>query len=354
MNKDLIKKLQLYRTENVGTVTYRTLINKYSPEEAVAKVREMAAHGGKASINIPSIHAIEQEMFITHGLGAKIIETNINHIHYPPILTILGKEELLERQIISGIGTRLPSIQGLQYTKYIVEYLGSKGYVLLSGFAKGIDTQVHESTLKTGTIAFLPCGIDVIFPSVNYILYNKMKTEGLLITDRPLGQQAVVRNFPLRNRYLVLLSKALLVLEAKINSGSIMTGNFALKYKVPLFAVPGHPLDIRYSGNNILIKNGAILLDHPDQVIERINNQDLLKETSLKSFNIPFTGDEYVTDTMRRKVILVLNQIPVSLERICEYTMLSLGEVNYIVLELELAGKIERSIDDKISMIYSE
>lgn len=133
-----------------------------------------------------------------------------------------------------------------------------------------------------------------------------------------------------------------------------MTGNFALKYKVPLFAVPGHPLDIRYSGNNILIKNGAILLDHPDQVIERINNQDLLKETSLKSFNIPFTGDEYVTDTMRRKVILVLNQIPVSLERICEYTMLSLGEVNYIVLELELAGKIERSIDDKISMIYSE
>lgn len=356
--KIIEKKLQLYRTENVGPVTYHTLVNKYGLDGALIKIEQMASEGGKKNLKIPKLEDVQMEIFRTEELKGEIIESTSSFFplidyqeQFPPILTILGKKELLKEDLVTIIGTRMPSLQGIQYTKHICEYLNNQNQIMMSGFAKGIDSVVHENAKLT--IGFLPCGIDVIFPPVNTLLYNQLKKIGLLVTDRPLGQSPIVQNFPQRNKYMTLLSKALVITEAKLNSGSIMTGNFGLKYNKTVFAVPGHPLDIRYAGNNYLLKNGALILDRPEIVSEYMKKK-ICKDNSINQEKKSYLEleDKNIKDIMRKKLLGILSSIPVSIEVISEHTGFSIGEVNYIVIELELANKIERTIDNKISLQY--
>jgi DNA processing protein len=343
-NNNLVTKLRIYRTENIGTITYKMLINKYGINNVIDTISEIAHINGKKDLNIPSVEDMELEINNHHKIGAKIIQEEDEYfpreiLDFPPILSVLGNQELLTKDIIAVIGTRLPSLQGMQYTKHICEILGNHGYIITSGFAKGIDTITHEASLKTGTIAILPCGINVIFPSVNMFLYNKIQQEGLLITDRPFHQQARAQNFPQRNKLLAALSLGVIVTEATLQSGSLMTANFSRKLKKPVFSVPGHPLDMRYSGNNNIIKNGGILIDKPQTIIDYLHNN--LKESTY-TYPLDLHLDSNITPHIRQSILHIISMAPISVEDICIYTNFSLGEVNYVLLELEIIGKLER------------
>lgn len=353
-NNKLIEKMRLYRTENIGAITYKILLSRYSLEDAVEAAAHMAMMGGKKDLKIPSKKEMEEEIYLHEKIGAEILQEEDEDFpiapyrDFPPIISILGDKSLLKKNLIGVVGTRLPSLQGMQYTKYICEFLGEHHYVIVSGFAKGIDTISHESSLKTGTIALLPCGIDVIFPAINMLLYNKIKNQGLLMTDRPLQQQALSKNFPQRNKLLAAICEGVVITEATLQSGSMMTANFAKKIQKPIFSVPGHPLDSRYSGNNNIIKNGGILIEKAETIIEYLKNH--LKEEKLH-FLEEFPFDSNVNNYMRNKILQLISFVPTSIEDICIYSGYSLGEVNYILIELELSGGLERLPNGQVSLI---
>lgn len=357
-NNELINILRLYRSENVGPVTYRLLINKYGIKNSIEAI-ENILHKGRQIKNIPTIEAIEAEILNHENINSEILHYNHKDFpkdlydaygDFPPILSVTGNKDLLKKNMVGVIGTRLPSLQGLQYTKYICEELGKENYVILSGFAKGIDTVAHESSLKTGTIALIPCGMNIIFPPINKFLYKEIKDSGLIITDRPFNQNATSRNFPLRNKLLSFFVDALVVTEATLQSGSLMTCNFANKINKPIFSVPGHPLDLRYAGNNYLIQKGATLINHPSTIIEYLKGN--LKESKENLYdNSRYTINENVTEIMRDNIKKIIGFSPVSLESICEYSGYSIGEVNYILLELEILGKLERLFNGHVALV---
>ena len=236
----------------------------------------------------------------------------------------------------------------LQYTKYICEELGKENYLILSGFATGIDTAAYESSLKTGTIALMPCGINIVFPTVNKFLYKEIKDNGLIITDRPFNQNPISKNFPLRNKLLSFFADGIVVTEATLQSGTLMTCNFAKKINKPIFSVPGHPLDLRYAGNNFLIQQGASLIDSVQTIIQyyKKNLQESLEDIYIKNII-----NDNITDKMRENIIKIIGFTPVSLENICEYSGYSIGEVNYILLELEVLGKLERLFNGYVCLV---
>lgn len=356
-NKNLHNILRLYRTENIGPVTYRLLVNKYGLNNSFNFINEIGKINGK-NIKIPTLEMIDNEILQHENYNSQILTyedesfpKNLYNLYdsFPPILSVLGNIDLLKKNLLAIIGTRLPSLQGIQYTKYLCENLGKSSYVNISGLAKGIDTIVHESSLKTGTIAFIPCGINVIFPEINRFLFQNIKNEGLIVTDRPFNQQATNSNFHLRNKLMTFFADGIVITEATLQSGTLSTANFAKKINKPIFSVPGHPLDYRYGGNNYLIQNGAYLINSYESIIETLNKK--CKEPVFHNIHINSNINDNVSDTMRNNVKKIINYIPLSIEDICIHTGYSLGEVNYILLELEILGLVERLFNGHVSYI---
>jgi DNA processing protein len=354
-NLNLLKILRLYRTENIGPVNYRLIINKYGINNSFDFIENIGKINGK-KINIPNILDIEKEIEDHAGFGGEILTYENDFFpkdlynmynSFPPILSTIGDKNLLKKNLLAIIGTRLPSLQGVQYTKYLCETLGKEGYINISGFAKGIDTVVHESSLKYGTIAFIPSGINIIFPEINKFLFNSIKEKGLIITDRAFNQQATSSNFHLRNKLMGFFAKGIIVTEATLQSGTLSTASFAKKINKPIFSVPGHPLDYRYGGNNYLIQHGAFLVDSAESIIKIVKNK--CKEEQLSIDNIEINNE--VSQLMKERVKSLLSYVPISIEDICIYTGYSLGEVNYILLELEILGYIERLFNGYICMV---
>lgn len=358
-NNNILNILRLYRTENIGPVNYRILFNKYGLENSFDFIENIGKINGK-KVNIPTLNNIEEEIEKHKEFGSEILTYNGEFFpkslydmydSFPPVLSILGDKSLLKKNLLAIIGTRLPSLQGIQYTKYLCENLGKEGYVNISGFAKGIDTVVHESSLKYGTIAFIPSGINIIFPEINKFLFNNIKNQGLIVTDRPFNQQAMSSNFHLRNKLIGFFAEGILVTEATLQSGTLSTVAFGKKINKPIFSVPGHPLDFRYGGNNYLIQNGGYLVDSYESIIKILKNKCKEKD-HFNIFNRPNIDiNDKVSDLMRDKIKKLLNYVPISIEDICTYTGYSLGEVNYILLELEILGYVERLFNGHVSYI---
>jgi DNA processing protein len=353
-NNNLSHILRLYRSENVGPVTYRLLTDKYGIKNSIEALENMLK---EKKNNIPNMESIYKEIEDHTNINSEILyydhkdfpkDLYDKYGDFPPVLSVLGNKDLLKKNIIGVIGTRLPSLQGLQYTKYICEELGKENYVVLSGFAKGIDTVAHESSLKTGTIALMPCGINIIFPTVNKFLYKEIKDSGLIMTDRPFNQNPISKNFPLRNKLLSFFVDGVVVTEATLQSGTLMTCNFATKINKHIFSVPGHPLDLRYAGNNLLIQKGATLIDNPKTIMQYLKKN--LQESSKNIYQTTIINDN-VTDKMRENILKIIGFSPLSIENICEYSGYSIGEVNYILLELEILGKLERLINGYVCLI---
>ena len=270
--------LRLIRSENVGPVTFRELINHFGGAtaalEALPELSRRA--GGKRPIRICPRDQAEAELEAAARIGARPVFTiepsypaALAHLDVPPpLLYVKGRAELLGRPIVAIVGARNGSAAGLKLTRNFAARLGEVGYVIASGLARGIDGAAHAAALATGTVAVLAGGVDFIYPPEHADLYARMAGDGCLISEQPPGFQPRGQDFPRRNRIISGISLAVVVVEAARRSGTLITARMAIEQGREVMAVPGHPLDPRAEGTNGLIKSGATLVTGPEDILE--------------------------------------------------------------------------------------
>ena len=224
--------LCLSRTENIGPVSFRQLLNRFgSAKAALSALPEMAARGGKRSFKTPAANLIDNELAGSAKIGAKIIamcepdypESLAAIEDAPPLITVLGNPAFLHKRSIGIVGARNASLNGRKIAEILARDLGQTGIVIASGLARGIDAAAHAGSMATGTVAALAGGVDVVYPEENRTLYDKMKEHGCIVSDQPLGLEPFAKLFPRRNRIISGLSLGVVVVEAALQSGSLIS-----------------------------------------------------------------------------------------------------------------------------------
>lgn len=279
MKGDGIAVLRLIRSRKVGPATFHRLMAEHgSAQTALAALPDMARAAGIDNYAPCTRSAAEAEIEAGRRAGARLITwdhsdypTHLREIaEAPPILWVRGDMSVLNRLPVAVIGARNASSLGLRMARGLASGLAESGAAVIAGLARGIDTIAHEATLNTGTIAVMAGGIDMIYPAENAALAESICETGLLISERPPGTEAVARHFPARNRIISGLSRAVVVIEAAQRSGSLITARCALDQGREVMAVPGHPMDARASGCNMLIRDGALLVRNAADVLSAL------------------------------------------------------------------------------------
>jgi DNA processing protein len=343
---DLFFILKLYRTENIGPISFNYLINKFkTAKNALENIDYFEDKWGK-KIKIAANQEIEEELLKTEKFGAKIItyqdklfpNTLKKQKDAAPLFTIAGNLDLLQKNMISIVGTRLPSLNGLKFCNYISSSLGKEGFVTVSGLAKGIDTEVHKSSMETGTIAVLAGGIDNIYPLENINFYHEIKERGLLVSDMKFGTVPSSKLFPKRNNIIAALGCATIVIESMAESGALITAERAFKLNKKVFAVPGHPYDEKYAGNNYLLQNGAKLVTKIDDVLSELNHVFDCCENLY--FFEDFSSDE-------QKIIFnLLSYSPTSINELSQISQISINKILSILVEMEISNLVKLNPDN--------
>ncbi len=242
-------------------------------------------------------------------------------------------------------------------TRTLALDLGERGYTVVSGLARGIDTAAHQASLATGTIAVLAGGFDKIYPSENIPLaHDILDNGGALLTEMPLGWEPRARDFPRRNRLVSGLSLGIVVVEAAKRSGSLITARLALEQNRDVFAVPGSPLDPRAEGGNALIQQGAKLITNAQDIINSLGSADPSRNALFDpdwepDFSEPQSA-EPPTEDDKSRLLSSLSTTPVEVDEIIRQTGLSVGAAQMLLLELDLAGEIEWSSGQLVALRY--
>lgn len=369
-NKDLLAWIQLSLSENVGPATFRQLIRFFgSPEEVLKHIDELAQRGGKKrQIKICPVKEAEQQLKRVEEIGGEILTTNdpnypklLKQISdAPPVLFVLGHSVLLNNRSVGIVGTRNASLNGKNMTRLLACALQKENFNVVSGMAKGIDRAAHEGALEgtspqAGTIAVLGTPLDEIYPKENSDIYVQIKERGCLVSEFAFGTQLSPMNFPRRNRIISGLSEGIVVIEAQVRSGSLITAREALSQGREVMAVPGFPLEPRSSGPNALIKDGATLIEKAQDVIENLNqNQrfhlsDVLPESEI----LPdFYSLESEVNQSREEILSALSAEPIEVDTLSRQLNLPVSVIDIVLLELELAGRLERHPGHQVSLIY--
>lgn len=362
-SNDRFNWLRLTRTEQVGPVTFRDLLTRYgTPARALEALPELARKGGRLrDLTLPSPAIIEKEMRAAEKAGVKLIalcepdypELLARIDDAPPVLAVRGDASLLHKKTMGIVGARNASLNGRKMAETLAAGLGREGFCIASGLARGIDTAAHLSALGTGTVAALAGGVDVVYPEENRKLYDDIALHGCIISDQPLGTEPRANLFPRRNRLISGLGLGVIVVEAARKSGSLITARMALEQGREVFAVPGSPLDPRAQGPNDLIRQGAILTEGVADVLEALNTpMRLFKEPAQPPFGgPPVAVNEAEIAANREKIVENLSTSPVAVDELVRRCQLSLPLVLTVLLELELAGRLERHPGHQVSLI---
>ncbi|MFQ6018900.1 MAG: DNA-processing protein DprA [Kiloniellaceae bacterium] len=357
--------LRLIRSENVGPITFRQLLDRFgSARTALGALPELARHGGRRRpIQVCSRAAAEREIAALETLGARTIA--LPEPDYPPalaaledappILACLGHGHLLRRKAIGVVGARNASANGRRLARQIAAELGREGFLVVSGLARGIDAAAHQGGLDGGTAAILAGGIDVIYPEENAGLYEELKARGVMLSEMPPGTVPQARHFPRRNRLISGMSLGILVVEAAPKSGSLITARFALDQGREVFAVPGSPLDPRARGCNNLIRQGAVLTESAADVLDAL--EGLLKPPIREPVALEFPTaaparpDESEIAAARQSIEDLLGPTPVAVDEVIRQCQVSPAVVHMVLLELEMAGRAERHPGNRVALI---
>ncbi|WP_246681528.1 DNA-processing protein DprA [Candidatus Tokpelaia sp.] len=281
-SEEILCRLQLIRSENIGPHSFAALLARFgSARAALEALRSGAALlPGKAArrpVHLARREAVERELAYAEKTGTRFIA--LGEADYPlylkesdnppPLIAAKGNIKLLQRRSLAIVGSRSASAIGQRLSSLFAHALGEAGFAICSGFARGIDSCAHKAALKSGTIAIVAGGVDYVYPAENGKLYQEILAQGgVFLSEMPLGFQPRAADFPRRNRLIAALSLGLLVVEASERSGSLITARYAAEAGRIVFATPGSPLDPRAKGTNSLIKNGACLVDRPEDIIE--------------------------------------------------------------------------------------
>lgn len=356
--------LRLIRSENVGPITFHRLLDRFgSAEAALDALPGLAARGGAKRFEPASESACVDELAAIAKAGVAMIAMGeglypplLGQIEdAPPLIFVRGNAELLKKRSVGVVGTRNASINGIRLARSLSEGIGKAGFLIASGMARGIDAAAHEGSLETGTVAVLGGGVDNVYPKENAALYDKIVERGAVVSEMPMGLIAQARDFPRRNRIISGLARGLLVVEAAQRSGSLITARFALEQNREVFAVPGSPLDPRAQGANDLIRDGAHLVQSADDVTQILNGlfQSHLNEPPpVQNLRNPGALPENAAlERARAEIVKLLSPTPTTVDELIRQCQMSPAVVSTVLLELELAGRLERHPGNKVSVI---
>ncbi|MCL2566702.1 MAG: DNA-processing protein DprA [Alphaproteobacteria bacterium] len=365
-DKNLIDIIRLIRTEHVTELTFARMMEDFGTASAAIEGITSIMKNAKKNLKIPSIADAMKEIELAQKNNIEIINFTEDSYppllkqieNFPPVLFVKGNAKLLKKSAVAIVGTRTASIQGQQNASNFASQLGEQGFLVISGMAKGIDASAHYGSLSRGTVAVLGCGVDIVYPRENKQLYEKIIENGAIISEFPTGTAPLPYHFPKRNRIISGISRGVLVIEASLNSGSMITARLALDQGREVFALPGSPGDPRSQGTNSLIKDGAVLTDNIDDIINIIKQHKILSDIAKDkySYNTPKLHDIKMEDMDKVKKYLmeILSSAPISIDSILQHNKnnFSYNQISAAILELELIGKIERHPNNKISLIH--
>jgi DNA processing protein len=363
-DRQRISWLRLIRTENVGPATFRGLIDRFgSAEAALEMLPELVISGGARRLpRIPSVAEAEAELDTARRAGAQLVA--IGEPDYPsmvrrmdqppPLVSIKGEPSVFLRPPVAIVGARNASLVGIKMARMLAAELGGQGYAVVSGLARGIDAAAHQASLATGTIAVLAGGLDRPYPPENIELATEIAARGgAVISEMPFGWEPRAKDFPRRNRIIAGLALGLVVVEAAHRSGSLISARLAGEMGRLVFAVPGSPLDPRAAGTNWLLKQGATLVTEARDIVAEI--MPLLSNSAPQPAGLAEPPDHSAApppgDRDRAGIVEALGPTPVSLDEIIRHSGLHPAQVFTILLELDLAGRLERHAGGAVSLL---
>ena len=353
-----LARLRLIRTTGIGPVTYAQLMQRFgSAAAAIDALPRLAARGGGRPPAVAPADRIAREMAETERLGARYLF--LGDPDYPPLLAqidnpppapiVRGDVALALRPCVAVVGARNASAAACRFARELAHGLAGAGVSVVSGLARGIDTAAHVGAITGGTVGVIASGIDVVFPPENADLQARIANEGLLIAEQPPGTEPRARHFPYRNRIIAGLSIGTVVVEAVPKSGSLITARLAGEMGREVMAVPGSPIDPRAQGCNLLIRDGATLVQNAADVLEQIRPIDPRAVRSPASdYAGPPPGD--ASDADRRAIAALLGPVPVGVDELVRQSGRAPAIVQTVLLELELAGRVERHAGGRVSL----
>ncbi len=395
-----LDRLRLARSEGVGAILFRRLLERFGTAKAALNaLPDLSQRGGRQKGLQPyPADKAEAEIAAARAAGARHVA--LGEADYPaalaaiedapPLITLRGRMELLAPPRIAIVGARNASANGRKLAQDIARDLAAAGCVVVSGLARGIDSAAHYGAFQAlnagmpaaggmigNTIAVVAGGIDVLYPPENQALFDRIGTEGLVIAEMPPGTVPQARHFPRRNRIISGLSQAVVVIEAALRSGSLITARCALDQGREVMAVPGSPLDPRCRGSNHLIRQGALLVEDAAQILEaledlaglglmpaatsrpdrNLTSDSTVKistaaESTLKTSNQPIDAhDENEEGRVRRAILSQLGPSPVGVDELLRQCQCSAPVLGLVLLELDLAGRLERHPGNRVSLI---
>jgi DNA processing protein len=358
--------LRLLRTENVGPITFYQLLQRFgSAAAALEALPGFARKGGRsAGIAICSRADAEREVAALAKAGGRLVAWGEPDYppalavidDAPPLISVVGDARLLQRRAIAVVGARNASANGRRFARDIAAELGRTGFLVVSGLARGIDAAAHQGALEAGTLAVVAGGVDAVYPEENRALHEAIAERGVIAAELPIGTEPQARHFPRRNRIISGVSLGVLVVEAALKSGSLITARFALEQGREVFAVPGSPLDPRCRGANDLIRGGATLVEGVEDVLNALGGQlsDPRRPASTRPRGVALSDGndtENQTDSARAKVLEGLGPSPVLVDELVRQCQLSPAIVATVLLELELAGRLERQPGNRVTLL---
>lgn len=360
-----LARVRLIRTERIGPIVYRRLFQTYgSARAALAAVPALARRGGeRRPLRLCPEATAADEIATLAAMGARLVFVGepdypallAEIADAPPVLAVRGRGDLLARPIVSVVGARNASAAGRRVAGDIAAGLGAAGYVVASGLARGIDAAAHAATLPTGTAAVVAGGVDVVYPQENKGLFDSILAQGVVIGEQPPGTVPQATHFPRRNRIISGLARGVVVIEAAFGSGSLITARFAADQGREVFAVPGSPLDPRARGTNDLLRHGATLTETAADVIAGLEGwvAPRAEAGSVADDPVPADVDDEEVDRARREILGLLGPTPVEVDEILRQCQVTPALTRIILLELELADRLERHPGDKVALAFT-
>jgi len=356
--------LRLIRSQNVGPRTFRALIDHYGDARAaLAALPGLARRGGaSAPGRIATREEALREMRAAQSIGIALVALGESDYPLrlmmiddaPPLIAVRGNLAKLMQPTVAIVGARNASAAGIKFAERLARELGEAGLVVASGLARGIDAAAHRGSLATGTVAAIAGGHNYIYPPEHVPLADAIAAEGVVLSEMPIKHEPRARDFPRRNRLISGLAAGVVVIEAAQRSGSLITARMALEQGREVFAVPGSPLDPRCEGSNNLLKQGATPVTEAGDVIAALRPifERPIQLTAHEPEHpmAPSTGREPNEDE-RARIIVLLGPTPVSIDDLIRLSGLPVAIVRTLLLELELAGKLERHGGGLVSLV---
>ncbi|MEO9469249.1 DNA-processing protein DprA [Parasphingorhabdus sp.] len=366
---DRVDRLQLIRSANIGPVSYARLLKSHgSASSALKALPELARRGGPRAPRIADRQSVLDEMAMVAKLGAQylfrddpaypVLLSELDDA--PPVLICRGDLSLLERPTVAIVGARNASAASCRFARDLANDLGQKGVAVVSGLARGIDTAAHDGSINQGTIGVIAGGTDIYFPPENQKLQEAIADRGLLLSEQPPGTEPRARHFPYRNRIIAGLARGTVVVEAAPKSGSLITARLAGEAGRQVMAIPGSPIDPRSRGCNSLIRDGAVLIQCAEDVMELVRPFDERIEEARQSLHVktPARSNDKgepvrvpaVAKGDRHTVEALLSSTPVAIDELVRQTRMPLSDLQLALLELELSGRLTRSAGARVSL----